>query len=482
MLAAPPAADQRTALDRYVAAPDPSYRYTAVETISGEAYNAHLLEMTSQRWRNESEVDRPLWTHRLTVVAPDRVITDAALLVIGGGANDKTPSIRVNPLLALVAVTTGSVVAELRMVPNQPLTFAGESQAREDAIIAYSWDKYLRTGDEAWPLRLPMTKSVVRAMDAITALCRSAAGGGIEVARFVLGGASKRGWTAWTTAAVDDRVAAIVPVVIDLLNIETSFEHHYRAYGFWAPAIAAYQASGIMRWAGTPELAALLKIEDPFAYRDRLTMPKFVINFCRRPVFLAGFLAILFRPVSRREISPLCAEHRSLAEGVGCRRERVRFLRGHSRRPTPPKILVELRARRIDPRQDRDPTDRGGAVAGGKPECTRLPAGRDRSCLPRFAPGGRRRRLVSSEGAVGGRVGCLFCRADLPEPWSASVQIHHRRPGRARNSPLRPAARTGAELGRAPINPTLLLPSPTFKPDFHMALTINFRERRYEFK
>src|SRR5262249_26359960 len=62
--------------------------------------------------------------------------------------------------------------------------------------------------------------------------------------------------------------------VIDLLNVEESFEHHYRAYGFWAPAIAAYQASGIMRWAGTPELAALLKIEDPYAYRDRLTITK----------------------------------------------------------------------------------------------------------------------------------------------------------------------------------------------------------------
>src|SRR5690242_14922607 len=78
---------------------------------------------------------------------------------------------------------------------------------------------------------------------------------------------------AWTTAAVDNRVAAIVPAVIDLLNIEASFEHHYRAYGFWAPAIAAYQASGIMRWAGTSELDSLLQIEDPFSYRDRLTMP-----------------------------------------------------------------------------------------------------------------------------------------------------------------------------------------------------------------
>ena len=50
---------------------------------------------------------------------------------------------------------------------------------------------------------------------------------------------------------MDKRVVAVAPVVIDLLNVEESFEHHYRAYGFWAPSIAAYQASGIMRWAGT---------------------------------------------------------------------------------------------------------------------------------------------------------------------------------------------------------------------------------------
>jgi PhoPQ-activated pathogenicity-related protein len=173
------------------------------------------------------------------------------------------------------------------MVPNQPLTFAGETEPRaEDGIIAYSWAKYLRTGDEAWPLRLPMTKSVVRAMDAITSFCRNPASGALEISRFVLAGASKRGWTAWTAAAVDRRVAAVVPMVIDLLNIEASFEHHYRAYGFWAPAIAAYQASGIMRWAGTAELASLLEIEDPFAYRAKLSMPKFAINSTGDQYFL----------------------------------------------------------------------------------------------------------------------------------------------------------------------------------------------------
>ena len=41
-----------------------------------------------------------------------------------------------------------------------------------------------------------------------------------------------------------------------------------------------------MRWAGTTELTALLKIEDPHAYRDRLTMPKFMINSAGDQYFL----------------------------------------------------------------------------------------------------------------------------------------------------------------------------------------------------
>ncbi len=280
-------AHAETALDRYVGTSDPNYRYALVETIPGDDYIAYVLTMTSQQWRTAQEVDRPLWQHWLTIIVPKTATASTGLLVIAGGKNDGKPPARVNPLLSSLAVTTGSVVSELRMVPNQPLIFADETRPRsEDAIVAYSWDKYLRTGDETWPLRLPMTKSVVQAMDTVTAFCRSAPSGGVAVDRFVVGGASKRGWTAWTTAAVDQRVVAIVPVVIDLLNIEPSFEHHYRAYGFWAPAVHDYEEMGIMRWRGTPQFAKLLAIEDPYAYRDRLAMPKFIVNSTGDPFFL----------------------------------------------------------------------------------------------------------------------------------------------------------------------------------------------------
>jgi len=273
------AARQETALDRYVHEPDPAYAWQIVRTVPGDRQTTFILEMTSQSWLTTNEVDRPVWKHWLTVIRPDQVKHDTALLFIGGGSNDRPAPEQPDRQLATTAVTTASVVAELRMVPNQPLTFAREGTPMvEDELIATTWDRFLRTGNERWPARLPMTKSAVRAMDTITALCASQEGGKIDVKHFFVAGGSKRGWTTWTTAVVDPRVVAIAPIVIDLLNIEPSFIHHYEVYGFYAPAVHDYEVRGIMEWHGTSEYTELLKLVEPYEYRDRLTMPKFIIN------------------------------------------------------------------------------------------------------------------------------------------------------------------------------------------------------------
>jgi PhoPQ-activated pathogenicity-related protein len=283
------ATTSRTALDRYVAAPDASFSWKVLRTLPADGATATLLEMTSQRWLSEKEVERPLWTHWLTVIRPPGVTSDIAFLYITGSSLDRQPPAQPPAWLVDAARETGTVTAELRLVPNQPVVFMDDPDRRgrsEDDFIAYTWNKFLRTGDERWPARLPMTKSAVRAMDAVTQFTATPDGGGHAAKRFVVSGASKRGWTTWTTAAVDARVIAIVPAVIDLLNIGPSFMHHFQAYGAWSDAVQDYVDQGIMKWLGTPQFRALMRIEEPYEYRDRLTIPKYMVNASGDQFFL----------------------------------------------------------------------------------------------------------------------------------------------------------------------------------------------------
>ena len=207
---------------------------------------------------------------------------------------------------------TGTVTAELRLVPNQPVVFKDDPEHKprtEDDFIAYTWNKFLRTGDEKWPARLPMTKSAVRAMDAVTAFAASPDGGGSTVAassspahRSAAGRPGRRRRS--THASI-----AIAPAVIDMLNVEPSFIHHYRAYGEWSDAVKDYAQQGIMDWMGTPQFRALMKIEEPYEYRERLTMPKFLRERIRRSVLPARLVAVLFRRSARAR--SICATSRT---------------------------------------------------------------------------------------------------------------------------------------------------------------------------
>ncbi len=120
-----------TALDRYVAAPDPSFAWKVVRDVpAGEGLRGTLLDMTSQRWLTEQEVERPLWTHWITVVRPARVTSDIGFLFITGGSLDRQPPERPPAWLAELARDTGTVTTELRLVPNQPVVFTNDPDAQ----------------------------------------------------------------------------------------------------------------------------------------------------------------------------------------------------------------------------------------------------------------------------------------------------------------------------------------------------------------
>lgn len=277
----------RTALDEYINKPDDSYQWEVVSENSTDGMKLVVVDMISQSWRTPEEVNRTRWQHWVKIAIPDQIRTETGFLMIGGGSNREGNSPDgPDEVIVQIAKNTGSVVAELEMVPNQPLIFHGDGQERkEDDLIGYTWDQYIRTGDPTWAARNPMVKSAVRAMDTITALMASDTGGGRVVDSFVVAGGSKRGWTTWLTG-LDDRVAAIIPIVIDVVNADPSMKHHFAAYGFWAPSVGNYVQHGIMQRMDHPRVKELYRLVDPWYYRHRLTMPKFIVNASGDQFFL----------------------------------------------------------------------------------------------------------------------------------------------------------------------------------------------------
>jgi PhoPQ-activated pathogenicity-related protein len=270
---------EETALDRYVAKPDTTYAWRVVRTVPSPGLTQYIVDLKSQSWRTEKDVDHPVWQHWLSIVKPAKPASRLAFLRITGGANGGEPPQSAEPATLKLAEATNSVVAELKMVPNQPLVLNHDGVPRkEDDFIAYTWDQFLKTGDETWPARLPMVKSAVRAMDCVQELLASDQGGRFGIEKFVVSGGSKRGWTTWCTAAVDQRVAAAIPIVIDVINVRACSRHHVAAYGFYSEAMGDYIRHNIKGRANDPMINRLYAIEDPYSYRERLTMPKFVIN------------------------------------------------------------------------------------------------------------------------------------------------------------------------------------------------------------
>jgi PhoPQ-activated pathogenicity-related protein len=250
-----------------------------------------VLELTSQTWRKPEEVDRPVWTHWMTVVKPTEVASDKALLFIGGGDNGDPAPTKASERSVRFARETKSVVVDLGMVPNQPLVFwdSRDQKREEDDLIAYTRVKHFTTKDDEWLVRLAMVKSGVKAMDATQEFMKSAEGGGVPINQFVVAGGSKRGWTTWLVGATDERVIGIMPLVIDALNSEAITKHHFEVLGFFAPSLGDYVNHGLFpHKIGTPDYKAVLDIEDPYNYRNRarLTIPKFIVNASGDQFFL----------------------------------------------------------------------------------------------------------------------------------------------------------------------------------------------------
>jgi hypothetical protein len=73
-------------------------------------------------------------------------------------------------------------------------------------------------------------------------------------------------------------VKVIVPVVLDAINFVTVEHHQFRAYGGWTYALQDYADMNITSRFDDPNMVHLQEMEDPYFYKERLTMPKMVVN------------------------------------------------------------------------------------------------------------------------------------------------------------------------------------------------------------
>jgi len=289
-----------TALDDYVWAPDENYgwvdmgeEYSWTSSVAGRNYTAYTLNMTSQRWLTDEDFSPDsqggsIWWHYLVVMVPENLkyTTNATMWITGGSMSSSAPHAKDEDitLSAALACNTGTVTGALFQIPNEHLTFSGDpiqKSRSEDAIIAYTWDHFLKDPSKPeWLLRFPMVKASLRAMDAITEFTKQKRPElNTQLDYYIVSGASKRGWTTWDVGAVDPkRVVGIVPVVLDAINFVEVEHHQYRSYGGWTYALVDYTDMNLTERFDSPNMPALQENVDPFFYRDRLTMPKLVVN------------------------------------------------------------------------------------------------------------------------------------------------------------------------------------------------------------
>ena len=252
----------------YVKKPDDSFKWSVAKKVVAETGTSYQIEMTSQTWQGIK------WEHAIMVFIPKGVTPGDSMMIYNEGGRPGLGSMAIG---FEIAKRAGIPLGFVYGIPNQPL-YDGK---KEDALIAETFVRYLKTGDEDWPLLFPMAKSLVRAMDALQTFSKDELK--TELKTFVVSGASKRGWTSWMTGAVDPRVKAIAPLVIDTLNFGKQIPHQFKSYGKPSEMVKDYTERGLIPIPEGEAAQKLWKMVDPWMYRDRLTMPKMIINGANDP-------------------------------------------------------------------------------------------------------------------------------------------------------------------------------------------------------
>ena len=254
-----------------------------LEHVAEPGYTFRHLQMVSQVWDPVPVVEPRRWTHEVELHIPHGATPGKALLVVNNGVRHgpaQSPDYA-RDVLRDVALKSQMAVVMISDAPNQYVTFSDvEEPVQEDDAVAHTWAHALRGAAPELPLHVPMAAAASRAMDlAQQELQRQ----GLKVDRFIITGASKRGWSAWLTALADERVIAIVPTVIDVADTSAMLTGLRKRYGgHWPLALYPYQQAGVLQQLGTPAFERLVAMMDPMQYLgeqgQRLAIPKYLVS------------------------------------------------------------------------------------------------------------------------------------------------------------------------------------------------------------
>jgi PhoPQ-activated pathogenicity-related protein len=261
-------------LTEFINYDDQAYSYKLESQSIDKSLTVYHYKFHSQRWpiHEVPTVPSTIWVHNLIIYVPKILKHNQVLLCVGGGynANKEGQEDWLQPKelfdFAKMATTNMAPVVNLQNVPNQFLLINGTAK-KEDQILAMTYKLFIEDPIKNiyLPGHLPMAKAIIKAMDASEEILKEEHA--IEVDSFVLTGISKRGWASWLAAIEDDRVSAIIPVAIDILNVQKSIVHICSVYKDGCPyALRDYREEGITELISSEGFAELMKIEDPFSY------------------------------------------------------------------------------------------------------------------------------------------------------------------------------------------------------------------------
>jgi PhoPQ-activated pathogenicity-related protein len=282
--------DVVTPLDEYVHRDDGYFSWEELASYRFDTGTVYVINMTSQKYQDEFFSSRPIWWHIMVVAIPDNLaFLDAAALYIDGGNNnpDDPPPGRDDTTVVFtagLANDTGCIAATIRQVPNQPVVFWNDPTRKsrtEDQIIAWTWRTYLdemaRPNKEIL-MRMPMTKAAKRGLDTIYEVAKQRRPE-TNVQRFMVSGASKRGWTTWSLAATDRRVVAMVPIGFSMINTDWNIVGHFsKMDGAWTFGFESYYDENLTMDYINPKAQDIWSVEDMYHYQERFTMPKLVVS------------------------------------------------------------------------------------------------------------------------------------------------------------------------------------------------------------